>query len=375
MRVFPFKPVEFIPHGTRIRFVSAFKICFGLSVLAIAATFVLLFTVGLNFGIDFRGGTIMEVKTPAKEADLASLREKLGHLGLGEVRLQTKGNADQVLIRIAEQPGGDAVQQEAQSKVRKALGPSAEVTRTGVVGGTVSKELVRDALIAIVLTCLVIFIYVWLRFEWQFALGCVIALIHDVMFTVGLFAVFQWDFDLSIVAALLTILAYSVNDTVVIYDRIRENLRKYKRMPLSELLDLSVNETLSRTIMTAGTAFVALLALFIFVPSVRGFTFAMLFGVVVGTYSSIFIAAPFLIMIGIKRDWSGTQSKQPAGRAGARSVTHDIPAQFAEKPLKTAAEPVSAGGRDEQAAARPHASAANRPRPGAPKKAKKRSKR
>jgi preprotein translocase subunit SecF len=168
---------------------------------------------------------------------------------------------------------------------------------------------------------LVIFAYLWFRFEWQFALGAVVSLIHDVMFTLGIFALFQLDFDLTIVAALLTILGYSINDTVVIYDRIRENLRRYKRMPLGDLLDLSVNETMSRTIMTVGTVLMALIALYFFGGEViRGFTFAMLFGVIVGTYSSVFIAAPFLILIGVKRDWSGLEKAKTAKPAGERAV-------------------------------------------------------
>lgn len=384
MRVFAFKPIEFIPHGTKFPFVSWFKVCFGLSLLAMIATAVMIPTMGLNFGIDFRGGSIVEIETKANPADLADLRNKVTGLGLGEVRLQTFGAPNKILIRIAEQPGGDAEQQAAQAKVREALAGIAEVKRTGVVGGTVSRELVQQAVLAIILTCAGIFLYVWLRFEWQFALGCVVALIHDVMFTVGLFVIFQWDFDLAIVGALLTILGYSVNDTVVIYDRIRENLRKYKRMPLPELLDLSVNETLSRTIMVAGTAFVALLALWLFGGEViRGFTFAMLFGVVVGTYSSVFIAAPFLIMIGIKRDWSGSgasAAKQPrnertpqrAAASGKAGDDYEVPAHFADDagepaPVRTAGAAALAGELS--------SSGGGKSRQGPPKRAKKRSKR
>jgi len=190
------------------------------------------------------------------------------------------------------------------------------------VGSTVSKELITAAIWALVFTNLGIFIYVWFRFEWQFAIGAIVSLIHDVMFTLGVFALFRLDFDLTIVAALLTILGYSINDTVVIYDRIRENLRRYKRLPLGDLLDLSVNETMSRTIMTVGTVFMALLALYFFGGEViRGFTFAMLFGVLVGTYSSVYIAAPFLIIIGVKRDWSGEKAgsgQKNVARAGWR---------------------------------------------------------
>jgi preprotein translocase subunit SecF len=313
------KPIELIPQGTKIPFVSYFKFFFALSTALNLLTIILLATVGLNFGIDFRGGTLMEVRTQGP-ADVASLRSTLSGLGLGEVQIQEFGSPENVLIRVAEQPGGEKAQQEAVSKVQGALGSGVEIRRTEVVGSTVSGELLEKAVLAIVLTCLGVFIYVWFRFEWQFALGAIVALIHDVLLTVGVFAAFQLDFDLTVVAALLTILGYSINDTVVIYDRIRENLRKYKKMPLDQLLDLSVNETLSRTIMTVGTTFLALLALYLFGGEViRGFTFAMLFGVIVGTYSSVFIAAPFLVLIGIKRDWSNVKLAPKRSRTGRTS--------------------------------------------------------
>lgn len=317
MRLLTFKPVEFIPRNTRFPFVRYFKFCFVLSVVLNLATVILLATVGLNYGIDFRGGTLMEVQSTRGPADVAAMRSALGALNLGETQIQSFGADNDVLIRIAEQPGGEQAQQEAVAKVRAALGEGFEVRRTEVVGGVVSSELIEQAIWALVFTCFGIFVYVWLRFEWQFALGAIIALIHDVALTVGLWSVLQLEFNLTIVAALLTILGYSINDTVVIYDRIRENLRKFKRMPLSDLLDLSVNETLSRTVMTAGSVLIALLALYFFGGEViRGFVFAMLFGTIVGTYSSVYIAAPILTMIGIKRDWSGASS-QATGRAKA----------------------------------------------------------
>jgi preprotein translocase subunit SecF len=313
------KPIELIPQGTKIPFVSFFRVFFALSIVLNLVTIVLLATVGLNFGIDFRGGTLMEIRTQGP-ADIGALRSNLSSLGLGEIQIQEFGAPENALIRVAEQPGGEKAQQEAVAKVQGALGSGIEVRRTEVVGGTVSAELLEKAVWAIVLTCLGIFVYVWFRFEWQFALGAIVALVHDVLLTVGVFSAFQIDFDLTVVAALLTILGYSINDTVVIYDRIRENLRKYKKMPLDQLLDLSVNETLSRTIMTVGTTFLALLALYLFGGEViRGFTFAMLFGVIVGTYSSVFIAAPFLILIGIKRDWSNV--KATSAKPGARGRT------------------------------------------------------
>ena len=244
-------------------------------------------------------------------------------MGLGEIQLQSFGQPNEVLIRFPEQAGGPDAQKVAADKVLGELPSGSKELRREQVGSTVSHELITSAIWALVLTNLVIFAYVWFRFEWQFALGAIVSLVHDVMFTIGIFSLFQLDFDLTIVAALLTILGYSINDTVVIYDRIRENLRKYKRMPLGDLLDLSVNETMSRTIMTVGTVLMALIALYFFGGEViRGFTFAMLFGVLVGTYSSVFIAAPFLILIGVKRDWSGVEKgkAKPPSRPEPKST-------------------------------------------------------
>jgi preprotein translocase subunit SecF len=212
--------------------------------------------------------------------------------------------------------------------VLKAIPEGSKELRREEVGSTVSKELINAAIWALVFTNLGIFAYVWFRFEWQFAIGAIVALIHDVMVTLGLFALLGMDFDLTIVAALLTILGYSINDTVVIYDRIRENLRRYKRMPLGDLLDLSVNETLSRSIMTVGTVFMALLALYFFGSEViHGFTFAMLFGVLIGTYSSVYIAAPFLILIGVKRDWSSEKAKTGPKNAAMPAKEEALPFQ------------------------------------------------
>ncbi len=314
------KPLFRLPQKMNLRFVKYFKLCLGLSIFAILGTTVLLSTVGLNFGIDFKGGTLMQIQTP-EAADVASLRTKLTEIGLGEIQLQSFGQPNEVLIRFPEQAGGPEAQKAAADKVFAELPSGSKELRREQVGSTVSHELITSAIWAIVLTNLVIFAYVWFRFEWQFALGAVVSLVHDVMFTIGIFSLFQLDFDLTIVAALLTILGYSINDTVVIYDRIRENLRKYKRLPLGDLLDLSVNETMSRTIMTVSTVMMALIALYIFGGEViRGFTFAMLFGTLVGTYSSVFIAAPFLILIGVKRDWSGVEKgKAKPGQPGAKA--------------------------------------------------------
>jgi preprotein translocase subunit SecF len=314
------KPLFRISQKMNLCYVKYFKLCLGLSIAAILGTVVLLSTIGLNFGIDFKGGTLMQIETPGP-ADVGQIRSTLSHLGLGEIQLQSFGQPNEILIRFPEQAGGPDAQKVAADKVLKAIPEGSKELRREQVGSTVSKELISSAIWALVFTNLVIFIYVWFRFEWQFAIGAIVSMIHDVMFTLGVFALFRLDFDLSTVAALLTILGYSINDTVVIYDRIRENLRRYKRMPLGDLLDLSVNETMSRTIMTVGTVFMALLALYFFGGEViRGFVFAMLFGVLVGTYSSVFIAAPFLILIGVKRDWSGVEkAKGPA--SGARRAS------------------------------------------------------
>jgi preprotein translocase subunit SecF len=309
------KPLFRLPQKTNFHFVKYFRLCFALSIIGIVGTVVLLFTHGLNFGIDFKGGTLMQVQTPTA-AEAAKLRTTLTQIGVGEIQIQNFGKADELLIRFPEQEGGPEAQKVAADKVLAALPEGTKELRREQVGSTVSKELINSAIWALVLANLGIFAYVWFRFEWQFALGAIIALVHDVMITIGLWSLFELDFDLTIVAALLTILGYSINDTVVIYDRIRENLRRYKKMPLPQLLDLSVNETMSRTIMTVATVLMALIPLYIFGGEViRGFTFAMIFGTLIGTYSSVYIAAPFLILIGVKRDWSGVEkaSAKPLG--------------------------------------------------------------
>ncbi|MBA4173291.1 MAG: protein translocase subunit SecF [Hyphomicrobium sp.] len=313
-----FKGFDFFPHGTRIDFMRYKSLCFGLSVLAMALALGLFLVKGLNYGVDFKGGSLIEVQSKSGPADLSSVRQKVGGLGLGDVQIQSFGAPSDVLIRVEQQPGGDKAQQDALNKVVAALGDGYVQRRVEVVGPAVSSELRTTGIIAVLASIFAIIMYVWFRFEWQFAVGTVVALAHDVLVTVGLFSLFNLEFDLGIVAALLTILGYSVNDTVVVSDRIRENLRKFKKMDLTELLNLSINETLSRTILTGATTIAVLIALYIFGGEViRNFTFAMLFGVIIGTYSSIFIAAPVLGYLGIKRDWSGAAVKgaPAAGKA------------------------------------------------------------
>ena len=315
-----FKGVDFFPHDTRWKIISWRYVFVGMSwALALLAT-VLLFTRGLNYGVDFKGGTLIEVQAKAGDVDIASMRDKLNRLGLGDVQVQgirgkTGGGA---LIRIGLQPD-EKVQVEATAKVKAALGENINVVRTEIVGPAVSSELKRTGIIAVVIALLGILIYVWFRFEWQFAVAGIVALIHDVFITTGMFSLLWYEFDLATVAALLTLAGYSINDTVVVFDRIRENLRKYKKMPLEELLDLSINETLSRTVLTSSVTALAVLALYLFgTEAIHGFSFAMLFGIIIGTYSSIFVAAPLLLYFGIKRDgWNATKAAASA-RAAAR---------------------------------------------------------
>jgi preprotein translocase SecF subunit len=318
---FPFKPIELVPQNTKIKFSAYFRLCIAASIFLAVGTAVLLATAGLNFGIDFRGGTVMAVRSADGPADIGRIRNSVEGLELGDIQIQEYGQESDVLIRVALQPGGDEAQQAALVKLQNALGDGYVKLFEDVVGATVSGELIEQALIALVLTCIGIFVYVWLRFEWQFATGAIVALVHDVFLTVGVFSLLQLDFNLAVVAALLTILGYSINDTVVIFDRVRENLRKYKTTPLAELVDLSLNETLSRTVMTTGTTFLALLALYIFGGEViRNFTFGILFGILIGTYSTMYIASPVLVWLGVKRDWSRVKTAS----AGAHNRTAEL---------------------------------------------------
>jgi preprotein translocase subunit SecF len=309
-----FKGMDFFPHDLRLPFMRYKGIALAASIVLMLASLAVFAVKGLNYGVDFKGGSLLEVQSTSGPANVTELREKLGKLGLGAVQIQEFGSPTDVLIRVEQQPGGEAEQQAALKKVQDALAGQYAPRRTEVVGPAVSSELRLTGFIAVFVGVLAITAYVWFRFEWQFAVGVIVALAHDVLLTIGIFSLFQLEFDLSIVAALLTILGYSVNDSVVVSDRIRENLRKFKRMELNELLNLSINETLSRTILTGCTAIVVLVALYIFGGEViRNFNFAMLLGVLIGTYSSVFIAAPMLGYLGVKREWTGKAKDAPAG--------------------------------------------------------------
>ncbi len=293
--------LRIVPDDTKFDFMRFRRISFPISALMSIVAITLYFTHGLNFGIDFKGGTLLEIQTKSGPADIAALRSELGTLNLGDVQLQQFGGPSDVLIRVAEQPGGDQAQQAAVQKVRQALGDSVVYRRVEVVGPRVSGELLAFGTVGLMLAIFSILIYLWFRFEWQFALGAMIANVHDIVLTIGFMSVTQIDFDLTSIAALLTILGYSLNDTVVIFDRIREMLRRYKKMPMTDLLNTSINSTLSRSIITHVTVTLALLALLLFGgKAIHSFAATMMFGVVlVGTYTSIFIAAPILIYLGV----------------------------------------------------------------------------
>jgi preprotein translocase SecF subunit len=312
-------PVRLIPDNTKLPFMKWAKIRTPISLALIALTFVLLFTVGLNQGIDFKGGTVMEVQAHSGEADLAGIRAKVDALGFGDVQIQNIGDQGSVLIRIATQEGGETAQQQVVEKVRAALGTTDyDYRRVEVVGPRVSGELARTGTLAVLFTIAGIMAYIWFRFEWQFGVAAVATLVHDAILTIGFFAATQIDFNLTSIAAILTIIGYSLNDTVVIFDRIREILRKYKQMPVSEIVDLATNQTLARTIMTSLTLLLALGALYIFGGAViRSFTAAMIWGILVATASSIFIGGPILIYFNIRPKAGGEEAAKPAKPAKA----------------------------------------------------------
>jgi preprotein translocase subunit SecF len=310
------RPLITIHRIPNINFMGLHKLGFVLSGLMTIASIVLFFVNGLNYGIDFSGGTLIEVRDTTGAADLAKMRSGLDSLGLGDVSLQNFGSAEDVLIRLQRQPGGDKDQEAAVQKVKDKLGTTFDYRRTEVVGPTVGAELIKAGVEATILALFAIAVYVWFRFEWPFGVGAMLSTLHDTITTIGLFSLLQIEFNLTTLAAILTIAGYSINDTVVIYDRVRETMRRYKSMEFAELINKSLNETLSRTILTVSTTALAVLSLLLFGGEVlRGFSIAMLWGIVVGTYSSLFIAAPLLYYIRPKR--SAVQSTD-AGETAVR---------------------------------------------------------
>jgi preprotein translocase subunit SecF len=296
--------IKLVPANTNIPFFKFRTIAFVLSALLMIGSAIMFFGPGLNKGIDFEGGILIEVELQAAP-DIGNMRDSLGDLGLGQVALQTFGSDEDILIRVQRQPGEAKAQEVAVQVVKQQLaadfGDEISYRRVEFVGPTVSGELVLAAIEAVAVAVFAILVYIWLRFEWHYSVGAIVALVHDVVLTIGMFAVTGIEFNLASVAAILTIVGYSINDTVVVYDRIRENFRRFKKMPVDELINFSINETLARTTMTSLTTLLALGALYIFGGEViRGFATAMIFGVVIGTYSSIFVAAPILTVIGLR---------------------------------------------------------------------------
>jgi preprotein translocase subunit SecF len=295
-----------IPDDTRIPFVRYQWWAYAFSGALVLLTLILLPTKGLNFGIDFQGGILIEAGMPGP-ADLGAMRSTLQDLRLGEIALQEFGGPANVLIRVQRQEGGEQGQLAAVNKVKTALaerfGQDVSYRRVEFVGPKVSQDLLWAGTQATAYALIAILVYVWFRFEWQFAVGAIVALIHDAVTTLGLFSLLGLEFNLTTIAAILTIVGYSINDTVVIYDRIRENLRRYKAMPLPELIDRSINETLARTVMTSLTTLLALIALVVAGgPVIRGFTIAMIWGVLIGTYSTIYVASPLVLHLRLPRE-------------------------------------------------------------------------
>ena len=319
--------LKLVPSETSWDFFRTSKLTFGASLLAVVASILIFFTVGLNYGIDFLGGTT--IRTDSKvEVNVGAYRAAIDPLGLGDITITEVSDptfdADQhvAMIRIQAQEGDESVAAETIIAVETALrtiDPEMTFPSVESVGPKVSGELIITAVYAVVAAIAAVLFYIWLRFEWQFSVGAVAALVHDIILTIGVFSVLQIQFDLAIIAALLTIVGYSLNDTVVVFDRVRENLIKYKKRPMKEVLNLSINETLSRTVMTSGTTLIALISLLVLGGDViRGFVFAMTWGVVVGTYSSVFVASNILLMLGTKRDWS-----KPDANAGNQYANID----------------------------------------------------
>jgi preprotein translocase SecF subunit len=321
--------LRLVPEKTEINFFAPWAMRFWLavSIVGMIASIGLFLVKGLNYGVDFRGGTLMMVETPGEVpvGDFRAVLEGLdfGEVGVTEISDDTGEGRHLALMRLGIAGDDPDSQAAVITEVRGALTqafPGIDFLQVDSVGAKVSAELVRDGVLAVVLSFIGIMIYVWLRFEWQFALGAVASLVHDAILVVGVFALFQLEFNLTIVAAILTVIGYSINDTVVVFDRVREVLRKYKRMPLPEVMNLALNETLSRTVMTSLTTLIALFAIYFFGGGVvSGFAFAVIFGVLTGTYSSIYVASAVVLWLGVKRDWgpkSGEAGTQ-FGKAGA----------------------------------------------------------
>lgn len=316
--------LKLVPDNTNFKFLKWRNVAMAVSIALILGSIALVAIRGLNFGVDFAGGLMMEVRFE-QGATLDELRSTVNAVGVGEASLQTFGNANTISIRLPLPPGDDEAVQQVVQKIQSAIKTNhadAEFRRVETVSGKVSGELIRDGALAILFAMIGISLYIWFRFEWQFGVGALFALVHDVALTLGFFALTQLEFNLNIVAAVLTIIGYSLNDTIVVYDRIRENLRKYRKMDIESVLDLSINETLSRTIVTSLSMIIALGTLVVLGGDVLfGFSIAMLLGIGIGTYSSVFIGAPILIWLGVGPHSFLPPESGPAAGAERRGKT------------------------------------------------------
>ena len=311
------KLLRIVPDHTTFSFMQFRRYSFPFSAVLSVISVWAFFFISMNFGIDFTGGTLIEMQSRLGKSDIHTVREAASDLAVGEVEVQEFGTQGGVSIRFGLQPGGEKAQQAVMERVKTVFEKDYEFRRIEVVGPRVSGELVQSGTLGVVLSIGAVLVYLWFRFEWQFAVAAVIATLHDLVLTIGFFAVSQIEFNMTSIAAILTIVGYSLNDTVVVFDRIRELLRRYKTMPPSDLLDLSINTTLSRTLMVSLATALALVALVIFGGTViKSFSWAMFFGVIVGTYSSIFIAAPVLIYLGV-RNAGEVEVLDPIEKAGS----------------------------------------------------------
>ena len=294
--------LKLVPSETTINFMRLRMPALGFSGVLVAVSIALFTLVGLNLGIDFRGGILIEARNSAGAADIGSIRSDLNRLGLGDISIQGFGSETDVLVRVQRQEGDESAQIAAIKAITDALGEDYDIRRTEFVGPTVGAELAEKGVLAVICALLAIMVYIWFRFEWQFSIAAILALAHDVLSTIGLFALTSFEFNLATVAAILTIAGYSINDTVVLFDRVRENLRRYKSYEQPAILNRSLNETLSRTVMTSVTTLLALFAIVLFGGAVlRDFALAMMWGVLIGTYSSVFVAVGVLAFFDLKR--------------------------------------------------------------------------
>lgn len=298
-------------YNKNISFLKFYKQFYLFSFLLIVISFISFFSKGLNLGIDFKGGTVIEMQFD-KKYSATNIREALIQQELGDVKVKEFGNNQTFLAIFEKKSGKSDFIPNVKTQLEKSLTETINFRRVEMVGPKISKELTKSGIYAVLIALILMLFYIWLRFEWQFSLGSILALLHDVMLTLGAFSIIGFEFNLSIIAAILTIVGYSMNDTVVIYDRIRENLKKDDKSDLLDLINISVNETLPRTLKTSITTLLALIAIYFFGGEIlRGFSFALIWGVIVGTYSSIFIAAPLILIFNVKRDWNEVIDKTP----------------------------------------------------------------